>query len=338
MQEMEQYRLAEDQAAGNPPPMPVTDVFAIPARDLTAGSISGSVLPDGGVPVAADPVHRPDPLPVPDPVPPVPSPAPVPPPVPDASVPNIPVPPGGVVPPDSPVQPGVGQPPAPGAPVPPPAPTHPPAQSGSAPPTAPSIPTAPGPVVPADAPTSTLPLPPKDNGPVTTLPGAPEGSQQPGDATVTLPAPGKDKPDNGKTDPGTEQPDHVEPGSAEPGSTQPGGTPPANSRGYWDVDLDRLHGFSLAVTAARFGLAAVQTRVERMQGDAYTPKLGTSPVGEQLAKKFDDRLNGDEGLRGLLAEAMRRMDQFIESAEKVRDSYRAVESTNQTDITGTGRT
>ncbi|SDC99500.1 hypothetical protein [Actinokineospora iranica] len=114
----------------------------------------------------------------------------------------------------------------------------------------------------------------------------------------------------------------------------------AQSKGYWDVDLTRLHGFSLAVASARFGLAAVQARVERMQGEAYTPRLGTSPVGRQLAKKFDDRLNGAEGLRGLLAEAMRRMDQFIESAEQVRDRYREAEDGNEGDIarTGGGRT
>lgn len=88
----------------------------------------------------------------------------------------------------------------------------------------------------------------------------------------------------------------------------------------------------MAVTSARFGLAAVQARVERMQGDEYTPKLGTSPVGQQLAKKFDDRLNGEAGLRGLLAEAMRRMDQFIESAEKVRDTYRETEADAQQSI------
>ncbi|WP_424184393.1 hypothetical protein ACOBQX_21095 [Actinokineospora sp. G85] len=97
--------------------------------------------------------------------------------------------------------------------------------------------------------------------------------------------------------------------------------PAQQAKGYWDVDPDKLAGFAAAVEFARLGLAQVQSRVELMQGEAYTPQLGTSPVGQQLARKFDDRLNGDNGLRGLLAEAMRRMDQFIESAEKVRDSY-----------------
>ncbi|GLZ43574.1 hypothetical protein Acsp05_71980 [Actinokineospora sp. NBRC 105648] len=133
----------------------------------------------------------------------------------------------------------------------------------------------------------------------------------PGDATVTLPA--------------------VTP-AVTPGH---GGQ---QSKGFWDVDPDKLHGFSIAVSSARFGLAAVQTRVTNMQGEAYTPKLGTSPVGQQLAKKFDDRLNGEEGLRGLLKEAMTRMDQFIKSAEQVRDAYRDVEDTAEGDIKRTDRT
>lgn len=105
----------------------------------------------------------------------------------------------------------------------------------------------------------------------------------------------------------------------EPAGTTGGGG--GQSPGYWDVDLDRLQGFKTAIAAARTGLGAVQTLVGQMQGDAYTPKLGTSPVGEQLARKFDDRLNGDQGLRTLLAEAMRRLDQFIHGAEKIRDAY-----------------
>ncbi|MGH3864173.1 hypothetical protein [Actinokineospora sp.] len=131
-------------------------------------------------------------------------------------------------------------------------------------------------------------------------------------------------------------PGHPEPGALPAPSPDHGGTPPATptdqSPGYWDVDTDKLTGFAMAVTSARFGLAAVQARVERMQGDEYTPKLGTSPVGQQLAKKFDDRLNGDAGLRGLLAEAMRRMDQFIESAEKVRDTYSETEADTEQSI------
>ena len=84
------------------------------------------------------------------------------------------------------------------------------------------------------------------------------------------------------------------------------------------------------------GLVAVQTLVSQMQGEAYTPKLGTSPVGVQLARKFDDRLNGEGGLRPLLAEAVRRMDEFINSAEAVRDAYAESEAAAEAVIRQTG--
>lgn len=100
--------------------------------------------------------------------------------------------------------------------------------------------------------------------------------------------------------------------------------------------MDRLQEFTVAVTAARTGLAAVQTLVSQMQGDAYTPKLGTSPVGQQLARKFHDRLNGDGGLRPLLAEAVRRMDEFIHSAEAVRDNYTETEAEAEAVLRQTG--
>jgi hypothetical protein len=96
--------------------------------------------------------------------------------------------------------------------------------------------------------------------------------------------------------------------------------------GGWDVDTDRLRTFSESVVRARSYLDSVQKRVERMQGAELTPQLGTSPVGEQLAKKFDDRLNSTDGLRAMLAEAMTRMDRFVTSAEQ---AARAYEETDQ---------
>ncbi|WP_436493944.1 hypothetical protein [Actinokineospora sp. HUAS TT18] len=210
-----------------------------------------------------------------------------------------------------------------------------------------------------------LPLPPSAGKPGHPEPSGPppdgplpegpvSGGPRPGDPSAGGPLPGDNGtgPGGGGAQPGGSQPGGPgvgEPGNSQPGGPEaggpgaggPGGSQPAGpggsqSPGYWDVDPDKLDGFALAVTSARFGLAAVQARVERMQGDDYTPKLGTSPVGQQLAKKFDDRLNGDQGLRGLLAEAMRRMDQFIESAEKVRDSYRESEDLAQDSIKRAG--
>jgi hypothetical protein len=100
-------------------------------------------------------------------------------------------------------------------------------------------------------------------------------------------------------------------------------SPPA---GGWDVDTHRLRTFGEAVVRARSYLDSVQKRVERMQGAELTPQLGTSPVGEQLAKKFDDRLNSADGLRAMLTEAMTRMDRFVTSAEQ---AARAYEETDQ---------
>ncbi len=101
--------------------------------------------------------------------------------------------------------------------------------------------------------------------------------------------------------------------------------------GGWDVDSYRLRAFGDAVVRARSYLDSVQMKVDRMQGAELTPQLGTSPVGEQLAKKFDDRLNSTDGLRAMLAEAMKRMEKFVASAEKAAKSYEdAEESATET--------
>jgi hypothetical protein len=91
--------------------------------------------------------------------------------------------------------------------------------------------------------------------------------------------------------------------------------------GGWDVDTYRLRSFGDAVTRARSYLDAVRMKVDRMQGSELTPQLGTSPVGEQLAKKFDDRLNSADGLREMLTEAMKRMEKFVASAEQAATAY-----------------
>ncbi|GAA2971966.1 hypothetical protein [Actinokineospora diospyrosa] len=142
------------------------------------------------------------------------------------------------------------------------------------------------------------------------------------------------------------------PGNAEPGMTRPadathpsgnakpdattlpatGPVQPTNgtTQGYWKIDPEELAGFERAVRAARTGLYGVQEKVKGMEGKE--PKLGTSPVGTQLAKKFDDRLNGPNGLRTLLDQAIRKMDGFILSAERVRDSYVEADETARGDM------
>jgi hypothetical protein len=95
--------------------------------------------------------------------------------------------------------------------------------------------------------------------------------------------------------------------------------------GGWEVDPECVRDFGDAVVRARAYLDAVAMKVGRMQGTELTPQLGTSPVGEQLAKKFDDRLNADQGLRVMLTEAMKRMEKFVTSAEEAAREYEQVE-------------
>jgi hypothetical protein len=118
-------------------------------------------------------------------------------------------------------------------------------------------------------------------------------------------------------------------------------TKPA-SRGSWKVDTDQLGQFAWAVERARDRLKEVQDRVDRMRTDAYTPKLGTSPVGMQLEAKFADRLDAPldnpehpttGGLRSMLAEAMRRMDEFVSSAEAAAKAYQAHDTDSSAQVT-----
>ncbi len=102
---------------------------------------------------------------------------------------------------------------------------------------------------------------------------------------------------------------------------------PEKKTGGWEVDPWRLRSFGDAVVRARSYLDAVRMKVDRMQGAELTPQLGTSPVGEQLAKKFDDRLNSTDGLRAMLTEAMKRMEDFVASAEKAAKDYEEAEET-----------
>ena len=109
--------------------------------------------------------------------------------------------------------------------------------------------------------------------------------------------------------------------------------PPTTGAG-WAIDPDRLRSFSDAVTRARSYLDAVQMKVNQMQGAELTPQLGTSSVGRQLAKKFDDRLNATEGLRGMLEEAMARMQKFVASAEAAARTYEDMDETERASFDG----
>jgi hypothetical protein len=111
---------------------------------------------------------------------------------------------------------------------------------------------------------------------------------------------------------------------------------PATKADGWEVDPYRLRSFTDAVVRARSYLDAVQAKVDRMQGAELTPQIGTSPVGQQLARKFDDRLNSADGLRARLAEAMKRMDDFVTSAEKAASTYEELEQNTVDTVTKNG--
>ncbi|SES44124.1 hypothetical protein [Actinokineospora terrae] len=210
---------------------------------------------------------------------------------------------------------------------------------------------------PLPVPTTPTPSAPTPSAPTWT-PRAGKGGDYHHHRPSTPPTSGS-APDYGKPAPGggNNQPPDPKPGTnptapnTTPGHTEPGSTTPADAtspsagrpdgagpvqptngttQGFWKIDPDQLAGFTRAVQAARFGLEGVQLKVDGMDGKE--PKLGTSPVGEQLARKFGDRLNGPNGLKTLLDQAMMKMDGFIESAERVRDSYLDVDDTARGDL------
>ncbi|HET9140678.1 hypothetical protein [Actinophytocola sp.] len=105
---------------------------------------------------------------------------------------------------------------------------------------------------------------------------------------------------------------------------------PASSGG-WAVDPYSLREFAAAIDSVREWLRVVDDKIELMRSASYTPSLGTSPVAEQLEHKFRDRLDAplddpkhptSGGLRPMLAEARRRMEEFLAGAEDALRLYR----------------
>jgi hypothetical protein len=105
-------------------------------------------------------------------------------------------------------------------------------------------------------------------------------------------------------------------------------TPAAS--GGWAVDPYSLKDFAAAIESVRDWLHAVDEKIELMRSASYTPTLGTSPVAEQLERKFQDRLDAplddprnptSGGLRPMLAEARRRMEEFLAKAEDALRHY-----------------
>jgi hypothetical protein len=95
----------------------------------------------------------------------------------------------------------------------------------------------------------------------------------------------------------------------------------SGSAGGWQVHADQVREFAAAVDRVKADLARISGEVDRMSTPDYKALLGTSPVGQELAEKFSDRMGSDYGLRGQLKQALDRVSEFIESAEKTAAAY-----------------
>jgi hypothetical protein len=89
----------------------------------------------------------------------------------------------------------------------------------------------------------------------------------------------------------------------------------------WSVDPEQVQQFARAVEAVRANLEAITRQVEDLSTPNYAPMLGTSPVGQELAEKFADRMGSERGLRGQLNVALARMEEFVSSAELTASQY-----------------
>jgi hypothetical protein len=98
-------------------------------------------------------------------------------------------------------------------------------------------------------------------------------------------------------------------------------TPDTGSASGWQVDANQVRDFAAAVEQVRADLNRISKEVNEMSTPNYAPLLGTSPVGQQLADKFADRMGSEHGLRGLLNAALKNMEEFVSSAEKTAATY-----------------
>ena len=102
----------------------------------------------------------------------------------------------------------------------------------------------------------------------------------------------------------------------------------AGAGGNWQVEPEQVSAFAAAVEQVRADLARISSEVAEMSTPNYAPLLGTSPVGQELAEKFTDRMGSENGLHGQLTTAIARMEEFISSAEKSASQYLQVDGDN----------
>jgi hypothetical protein len=91
----------------------------------------------------------------------------------------------------------------------------------------------------------------------------------------------------------------------------------APAGGGWAVDPVEVQAFARAVAD-----------VENLSTPDYAPMLGTSPVGQELAEKFADRMGSERGLRGQLNVAVAHMEEFVTAAEQTAATYLQVDADN----------
>lgn len=105
---------------------------------------------------------------------------------------------------------------------------------------------------------------------------------------------------------------------------------PSGSSAGWAVDPDQVRAFAETVAEVRRHLDTVTREVEDLSAPDYAPLLGTSPVGQELAEKFTDRLGSEKGLRGQLNLAVAHMEEFVLAAEHTAGTYLQVDADNAT--------
>jgi hypothetical protein len=96
----------------------------------------------------------------------------------------------------------------------------------------------------------------------------------------------------------------------------------------WVVDPGQVRAFADAVAEVKRHLDRVTSEVADLSTPDYAPMLGTSPVGQELADKFTDRMGSEKGLRGQLDLAVRHMQEFVLAAEKTAATYLQVDADN----------
>lgn len=96
----------------------------------------------------------------------------------------------------------------------------------------------------------------------------------------------------------------------------------------WAVDPSQVQAFAEAVADVRRQLDRITTEVEDLSTPNYAPMLGTSPVGQELAEKFTDRMGSERGLRGQLNLAVAHMEEFVTAAENTASTYLQTDTDN----------